>query len=559
MSLTLSCLVLISQTASAQPHTGIHVAPAHAPVPPAVAAASTPPVDLCYRFDDRVAETAVGATPGNSFDSLNINAFQAPAGGDTITTLELQTFGGYTGNDYTGGPITWLIYEDPTDDFDPSDAVLVWSTPDVAVPRQVNDGVFQSVAVPNISVDGIWWAGVVYHGLVGGEFPAGFSQEVPSFGRAWEATATPGTINLTSLPSNGYFADIAAGCCDGVWHIRAEGTQCIDLPNCYGYDTGVADASFGFECGSTASLDWMMLNAYEAENGTDILLELSAQFGDPASGSGGYDPSAAIEWAIWNDPNDDGDPIDAELLWSATDTVGSALDSGAFKTIAVPEITVNGTFFVGILFDENLDVGGGRPMSLDTSVPFAGSSWVGYQNSGACDREIDLSDLSTVNGLHPTSTTTAFWSTPGNWMIRARSWTCDCGDPIRYCESAPNSVSALGARIFTNQSISIAANDLVISAIDVPPLQNAIIVSASDKIQLPLSDGFLCVVGTPIYRLEVLQSDASGRLDYSFDQTFLLPGYTVAPGQTWNFQYWYRDTIGSGANLSNAVAVTFCP
>ena len=93
MSLTLSCLVLISQTASAQPHTGIHVAPAHAPVPPAVAAASTPPVDLCYRFDDRVAETAVGATPGNSFDSLNINAFQAPAGGDTITTLELQTFG----------------------------------------------------------------------------------------------------------------------------------------------------------------------------------------------------------------------------------------------------------------------------------------------------------------------------------------------------------------------------------------------------------------------------------------------------------------------------------
>ena len=34
-------------------------------------------------------------------------------------------------------------------------------------------------------------------------------------------------------------------------------------------------------------------------------------------------------------------------------------------------------------------------------------------------------------------------------------------------------------------------------------------------------------------------------------------GGAVAPGETWGFQLWYRDSTPGGANLSDAIEVTF--
>ena len=32
----------------------------------------------------------------------------------------------------------------------------------------------------------------------------------------------------------------------------------------------------------------------------------------------------------------------------------------------------------------------------------------------------------------------------------------------------------------------------------------------------------------------------------------------IANGDVWNFQFWYRDTVGSGSNLSDGLQITFC-
>jgi hypothetical protein len=40
-----------------------------------------------------------------------------------------------------------------------------------------------------------------------------------------------------------------------------------------------------------------------------------------------------------------------------------------------------------------------------------------------------------------------------------------------------------------------------------------------------------------------------------------LPVAGVDPGETWNYQAWFRDFVpgGSGFNLSDALSVTYCP
>lgn len=557
MSLSILALALQAAVPGAQ----ASPAPAQVAVPGATtAAATTLSPDACYRLDDRVADLAIGAT-GTGFDSLYLLAFQAPPTGDVITELECQLFGGYSGNPYAGGPMAWCIYEDPTDDYDPSDAVLVWTTNDTAVAQPSNNGLYQSVAVPDVSVSGVWWAAYALPGVQGGEFPAGFSTEVPSYGRAWEATASFGALDINNPANNSYFADIAAGCCDGVWHIRANGQNCIDVDGCYVNDQGVVDQTFGFDCGQAPTgqtTDWLMMNSFVAD-GDDLIRELRAQFGHPTLGAGAYDPNLPIEWAIWEDPNDDGDPNDLVLVWSAMDTIGSDLGTGGFRSITVPEVQVTDSFFIGVVFRDNPDSNAGTPMNLDTSGPSFGRSWVGYQTGAFCGTSIDVADLSTVGGLARTTDASSGIGLDGTWMLRANGWDCACGDITTYCTAAPNTASTDGARISTMGSTSVTANDLTLIVDSCPPNATGIILSGTDKLNFPLSNGFLCVFGTPIHRIDAVQAGGGGTVTYALDQMDLAPGQFIAAGDTVNFQLWYRDMTGTGANLSDAVAVTFCP
>jgi hypothetical protein len=59
----------------------------------------------------------------------------------------------------------------------------------------------------------------------------------------------------------------------------------------------------------------------------------------------------------------------------------------------------------------------------------------------------------------------------------------------------------------------------------------------------------------------VIVTDSFGDGSYEFDFTDpALPTAQIASGDEWNFQFWYRDPVGGGANfnLSDALEITFC-
>ncbi len=134
-----------------------------------------------------------------------------------------------------------------------------------------------------------------------------------------------------------------------------------------------------------------------------------------------------------------------------------------------------------------------------------------------------------------------------------------CLDPTSYCDTAPNSAGP-GALMVWSGSTSASANDLVLMASGAPPNKPAIFFYGADQTQVPFGDGFRCV-GTPIFRLPVISTDPLGNASFPLDITAITnPGGQIQPGDTWNFQLWYRDPShgSAGYNVSDGLEVLFC-
>jgi len=87
--------------------------------------------------------------------------------------------------------------------------------------------------------------------------------------------------------------------------------------------------------------------------------------------------------------------------------------------------------------------------------------------------------------------------------------------------------------------------------------------------QFPFGNGQLCVStgGVGQFRFPVRNSGPGGVITegpgiVAFSQANFGVFGTITPGQTWNFQGWYRDPggpCGSTFNLSDGLAATFVP
>ncbi len=132
-----------------------------------------------------------------------------------------------------------------------------------------------------------------------------------------------------------------------------------------------------------------------------------------------------------------------------------------------------------------------------------------------------------------------------------------------YCSGAPNSAGA-GARIASSGSTSLAANGLVLEVSGSLPSGQGLFFYGPNRIQTPFGDGLRCVGGTSFRLLPPVQADAQGRVTRTLDLGAPPAASGVGrieAGSTWNFQLWYRDApaAGAGFNLSDALAVPFCP
>ncbi|HPF14738.1 MAG: cytochrome-c peroxidase [Planctomycetes bacterium] len=137
-----------------------------------------------------------------------------------------------------------------------------------------------------------------------------------------------------------------------------------------------------------------------------------------------------------------------------------------------------------------------------------------------------------------------------------------------YCDPAQPNSQAMAASMQATGTRVAAANDVLLSAVGLPPNQFAMFIAGSsqDLVLFPGgSQGVLCVGGSGggLGRIATsLQSTGSlGMASHQLDLAHI--PIAVAPfevamqaGMTWNFQTWYRDNGGNN-NFSNAVSLTF--
>jgi len=147
-------------------------------------------------------------------------------------------------------------------------------------------------------------------------------------------------------------------------------------------------------------------------------------------------------------------------------------------------------------------------------------------------------------------------------------FTVPGGHACNYCVSLPNSIFASGARILAAGSLSVADNEFELVVERAVPGQIGLFCYGPERGQTPFGDGFLCIGGGDIGLFRLFpprRADDSGRLARTLDLTAPPAGSgdgRITAGSSWNFQLWYRDPLGvggSGFNLSDGLAVTFCP
>ena len=132
-----------------------------------------------------------------------------------------------------------------------------------------------------------------------------------------------------------------------------------------------------------------------------------------------------------------------------------------------------------------------------------------------------------------------------------------------YCESNPNSTGSTAVCRVTGFT-SVDTNFVRLVADFLPHDQTGFFLTSRTQGFVPLFAGLqgnLCL-GEPIVRLDgpgqVLDSGSSGSASLELSLTLLHGGESVLAGETWHYQYWYRDNDPMPtANTTGGVLVGF--
>ena len=193
-----------------------------------------------------------------------------------------------------------------------------------------------------------------------------------------------------------------------------------------------------------------------------------------------------------------------------------------------------------------------------------GASWTSVQTIDGTDGwEVFTFRVSDV--IAPTATTRLRWSVAdigtgsvteaGIDYIRILELNCgDTGIGTGYCVTSPNSAGA-GATIRAEGSTTVADNDLTLIAEGVPAGQFGLFFFGPDQVQTPLGNGTLCVGGSLVRMEPAVNADGLGVANLGVDLTAMPAAGSIVAGADLNFQFWFRDSIGAGSNLSDAVNI----
>ncbi|HIG88008.1 MAG TPA: hypothetical protein EYQ25_13340 [Planctomycetes bacterium] len=134
----------------------------------------------------------------------------------------------------------------------------------------------------------------------------------------------------------------------------------------------------------------------------------------------------------------------------------------------------------------------------------------------------------------------------------------------RFCSPAGMNSTGTSASLIAAGSLDPNLNDLSLTAQNLPLNRFGYLLCSRNEDWNVLpggSNGILCM-GTPIGRFiqNVMHSGTSGSFTHQVDLTQMpmQPVVAVLPGETWNFQAWYRDLLLlPTSNFTEALRITF--
>ncbi len=169
-------------------------------------------------LDDGSSENPIGLTSGGKL--LWLQAMRG-ASSSTVVSSVSTAFGSPTLPGSTppvGTPIEVCVYEDPNDDGDPSDAILVSQT--VGVVGHVDHDVFDTYSVPPAFLNGAFFVGVALsHGA--GQYPAPLDTSFCGGAPAWAVGSNSGVLDFQTLTNNSLPPSNITDSFGGVWLLRA--------------------------------------------------------------------------------------------------------------------------------------------------------------------------------------------------------------------------------------------------------------------------------------------------------------------------------------------------
>lgn len=201
--------------------------------------------------------------------------------------------------------------------------------------------------------------------------------------------------------------------------------------------------------------------------------------------------------------------------------------------------------------------------------------WFTQASSGGNGTPIKVTNVSS-NGTSVTVTIPGS-AGPGDVLVKksgngnaalSNAWPSDlqsdgptCG-PTNYCSSLSNSAGG-GAGISSTGTASVSSNNLEVFASGMPSGKTGLFFFGPNQTSTLFGDGLLCVGGS-ITRLAPMQTDVLGQAAEVLDLTnpeFTSGPAAATPGNTTNFQFWFRDpAFGSaGFNTTDGLEVVWCP
>ncbi len=339
---------------------------------------------------------------------------------------------------------------------------------------------------------------------------------------------------------------------------------------CTAIDDGTTENSVGLTAGG--AIGWLVGFGTPAQNTT--ISSVSTCYGTPLFPN----PMTAttVTVAVWDDPNDDGDPTDCVLLGMATATVSAgSVNTDVFQTVNLTSpVTANGIFFVGATvttpagqYAAPLDQSGGSACS-------AGLEWIFGDGSGTAN----LTTLS-ANALPPTLNSGV--GLPGNWLLRVGCATspgisfCPGDGSGTACPCGNNAVAGTGTGCLSSLGVggllaatggaSVANDTVSLNGSQMPATGSCLYFQGTTQLAggagAAFGDGLRCAGGT-VVRLGT-KTNVGGASAYPGGGTSVSVKGGVAAGNVRQYQCWYRNAAvfctSSTFNLTNGIQITWAP